>query len=129
DTGDDADADDDQFRLHGGAVAEAHGFDVAVALQVADTDIEAHVDAVVPVQVGEDGTDVRAEDALQRRGERVDQRDLGADPAGGGGDLAADPARADDGHVVDAAQAFAEVAAVVEGAQRQYAVEVGAARQ
>ncbi len=51
---------------------------------------EAHVDAVVPVHVGDHGAQHRSDAALQRHGQRLDEGDVDAEPAAGGGHLGPD---------------------------------------
>ena len=57
---------------------------------------QVQVDPVLGVQVSVDAADLRPEDTHERDWIRGDDRDLGAQLAGGGGDLGSDPAGADD---------------------------------
>lgn len=77
------------------AVVGADGEDHAVlADDLGEPDAEVEADAVVAVQVGEELAELGAEDPVQRGGVGLDDGDLGAVAAGGGGDLQADPAAA-----------------------------------
>ena len=73
---------------------------------------------MVRVQVAVDRADLDAEHALQRHGERIDERDLDAELAGRGCDLGADPARADDHDAAGAREALAQRLRVGERAQQ-----------
>ena len=100
--GRDADADDHDVGLDDGAVVEADLLDPCTGPGATgdprDADAEADVDAVVAVQVGDDAAHLLAQATHDRCGERLDERDLETSLAGGGGDLGADEAGADDDH-------------------------------
>jgi hypothetical protein len=66
-----------------------------LALDRGDRRAEVEPHAPVLVQVGEEAAELRAQRPEQRGGLRFDDRHLGAVAARGGGDLQADPARAD----------------------------------
>ena len=68
---------------------------------------EQHLDAVVEVDVAVDRADLGPEHALERHRVRRDDGDVEAALAGGGGDLGADPAGADDDQPAAGVQAGA----------------------
>ena len=90
-----------------------------VPLPLADSSIvaEAHVDALVGVQLGEPAADLLAEDVGEGRGKSLDDRDLGPGLAGGRGDLLADEAGADDRQAGARLELGAQPPGVGEGAQ------------
>src|SRR5581483_4156423 len=90
------DADDDDVGVDRGAVRQANGLDAVAAVEALDADSEAQVDAASAVAVGEQAPHLRAEHALERHREWLDDGHGGHDARDGGGDLAADEARADD---------------------------------
>lgn len=91
---------------------------------------EVEADAVLGVQVGEDLTDLGAEDRVQRGRLGLDDGDLGAVLAGRRGDLQADPARARDHDVAvvpaEGGEDALEALRVGEAAQVVHAGELGA---
>ena len=78
------------------AVGQPHTGGLAVAAgDLADLHPAAQVYSVLAVQVGEDPSDLAAEDPQQRQFRRLQHADLDAGGAGRGGCLEADPAAAD----------------------------------
>ena len=79
---------------------------------------------MVGVDVAVDGADLGAEHPLERDRGRLDDRDLEAALTRRGGDLGADPARADHDHRAAAVEPLAQGVGVLDAAQVQDAVEV-----
>ncbi len=123
-TGSDADSDDDDVGSLDAAVAEDDCFDGLGAPQFGDPGAQPEVHAVVGVEAGEHGTDVVAEDALQRDWSRIDEDDLGAHLPGRRRDLGADPPGADHDHAGRGADGVAKSLRVVDGAEVVDATEV-----
>ena len=121
-----ADADDHEVALELASVAGADALDRRVALEGLDAGPEQHLHAVVGVDVAVDGAHLGAQHALERDGERVDDRDLEAALAGRGGDLGADPAGPDHDDRAAAVQPLAQRVGVRDAAQVEHAVEVAA---
>jgi hypothetical protein len=82
------------------------------------------VDAVLGVDVAVEGTELGTEDAFERHGLRLDQRDLRPALARRGGDLAADPPGADHDEPATAVQDAAQRVGVLERAQDVDALEL-----
>ena len=97
-----------------------------VALERLDAGAQQHPHAVVGVDVAVDGAHLGAEHALQRDRGRLDDGHLETALAGRGGDLGADPARADDDDRAAAVQPLAQGVGVLDAAQVEHAVELGA---
>jgi hypothetical protein len=76
--------------------------------------------------VAVEGAELGTEDAQQRQLERLDERDVHALLARGGGDLAADPAAADHHQPAASVEGRADRVRVLDGAQEEHAVEVAA---
>lgn len=113
----DPDAGDDEIGGENLALDGAHPLDGVVAHEGVDRGVGVELDAVVGVQVPANGADLGAEDALERRGHRVDEDDLDAELAGGGGHLRADPTGADHGQPTGRGQGGAEPVAVLHRSQ------------
>ena len=109
-----ADADDHEVALEHAAVAGADALDRAVALEGLDAGAQEHPHAVVGVDVAVDRADLGAEHALERDRERVDDGDVEAALARGGGDLGADPAGADHDDRAAAVQPLAQRVGVLD---------------
>ena len=114
----DADADHHGVGVDHRAVAQLHArHGRALAPQCGDGHPEPQVDAVLPVQAGEDLRHLRAEHAQQWELGALQHGDGGAGGARGGSGLQADPAPADHHYVRARAEGGAQRVAVVERAQ------------
>ena len=88
--------DDHEVALDHQAVIGPHALCGAGAHDLGHLGGQVKVDAVLPVQVTVDASDLHSEDPFQRHGLRRHDRHLRAQLARGGGNLGADPAGADD---------------------------------
>ena len=77
---------------------EPDALDAVAALDQHHTDAEAHVHAVVAVDVGDHRAHLRTEPPLERHRQRLDQAHVDPEPAAGGRHLGADEAGADHRH-------------------------------
>jgi hypothetical protein len=91
----DAHADDHDVGPDGLTVRRLDRFDGGVAAERDHLPVHREGDAVIRVQVAEDARDLGTERGVQRRGTRVDDRDVVAELARRGRDLRADPTTAD----------------------------------
>ena len=97
-----------------------------VALEGLDAGAEQHPHAVVGVDVAVDRAQLGPQHALQRHRRRLDDGDLQAALARGRRDLGADPARADHDDRAAAVQPLAQDVRVLDAAQVEHAVQIGA---
>ena len=81
---------------------------------------------MIGVDVAVDGADLLAEHALERHRCRLDDGHVEAALAGGGGNLGADPAGADDHHRAAAVESLAQGVGVTDAAQVEDTLELGA---
>jgi len=125
--GHDPDPDDDRVRLDDGAVGEVHAVGAPVAAHdLGDLHAALQVDAVAPVQAGEDRGHLAAQDSQQRQLIGLEDGDRCAGPPGGGRDLQADPAGPDHDHAGLGVEDDPDPVAVLDGAQVVHAVQIGA---
>src|SRR5437879_5189019 len=77
----------------------AHTRHRTVALERLDTLTERQLDPMLTVDVTVERADLGTKEALQRQRDRIDDRDVEPCLSRRGGELAADPASADDNHM------------------------------
>jgi putative membrane protein len=122
-----ADRDEDGVGVDALAVLGLDAGGLAVLAEDAgDLGAAAQVHAVVGVELGEDQAHLGAEDAFERLRAVPEDRDVAAELAGGGGDLHADPAVADDGGLLGGAEGGGEEVGLLDGAEQVHALEVRA---
>ena len=121
-----ADADHDGVAVDRSPVLRADPLHAVGALERRDGRAEQHLDPVVDVDVAVDRAHLGPEHPLERDRVRRDHGHLDAPLAGGSGDLAADPAGADDHQPAAGVQAGPQCVAVVERAQVVDAIELAA---
>src|SRR5205085_9416190 len=121
--------DNDHVGGQGLAVGQQDTVDVLVTCDLGDPDTAVDLHAVGGVQPTDGLADRRVEDASERRGQHVDDRDRGAATACAGGDLESDEAGAhdDDPRALD--EHVAQGEAVVERPQDVYAVQSDAGQR
>ena len=100
--------------------------DRTLALEALDRRLGQELDSVLAMDVEVDLADLRAQHPLQRQRGHLDHRHLAALLASRGGDLGADPTRADDHQALPALDSLGDPLRVGEGAQVVDAVELGA---
>ena len=123
----DADADEDEIGLDTRARGEVHGGDLAVAaFDLAHACVEVHGGAETAVEVQEVFRQRGAADAPRETVAELDDIDGDAQTAREAGDFQADHAAADDDDAARGLQARADEMRVVEAAQGEDAVEIGA---
>lgn len=123
----DTDAHDDGVRREAGAVGEQDTVGgVPVTGDLADPNAEPQVDAVIPVQVGEDLGDLPAEHPEQGQLGALQHHHPGTGRTGRGRGLQADPARADHDDRRAGPERPLEPVAVLQPPQVQHAVQVRA---
>jgi hypothetical protein len=124
-----ADADEHEVGVQPAPVVKlCDGFAVLLGDSV-DSRVGQQPDTGLDVPAGEGGVDAGVEDARQRRGGHLDDRDRTTVVAGRGGDLRADPAGADDDQVAAALHGIAQDMSICAGVHGAHAVETVRARQ
>src|SRR5205823_4695810 len=103
----DADPHDGEVAVDRAGAGRAHARDHAVAFERLHALAEQQLDAALRMHIAIEAADLGAEDPLVRKLERVDHRDVEAALPGGGSELAADPARADDDYPAAGVEALA----------------------
>jgi len=127
DIGQDADADHDKIRLVPGAVGHDHGTHAAIlARQPRDPRVEHELHATCAMQIGIEGRDDRGDDAAHQPVRGLEHRHVLAEQAKRRRDLEADEPAADHHGARGALGPSGEIARVVERAQIEHAIEVGA---